>query len=110
METKLGRKISNRSDDQFRRVLARPRPRAFRIGIELGDHAPALRDQIRILQPHPQFVFRHLVQNRNGVVIQILPGPRRELLEQFLWLLVPGPPEIAGNALKIGDEFGNFCR
>jgi hypothetical protein len=48
------------------------------------------------------------MQDRHGVVVEVLPPPGRKLLENLLRLLVPCPPEVPGESMKTGGEFGNF--
>jgi hypothetical protein len=39
-------------------------------------------------------------------MIKILPAAGGQLVENLLRALVPGPPDVAGKTVKVGDEFG----
>jgi hypothetical protein len=43
-------------------------------------------------------------------VIEILPAARRQLVKDFLSLLVPTPPEVPGESVESSGEFGQFSR
>ena len=62
----------------------------------------------RFLQMHAQFVFRHFAQHGDGVVKDVLPAARRKFVKQILRLLVPAPPEIAGQFVQPRDQFVQF--
>ena len=64
--------------------------------------------KILVLQPHAQFVFRDLAQDGDGIVKQVLPAARGKFVKEILRLLVPAPPEIAGQFLQPRDQFVQF--
>ena len=66
------------------------------------------RCEFRILKPHAQFVIGDFAQDRRGVVVKILPAPRRQFLKNFLRALVPSPPDVSGEAVEVGDDPGQF--
>jgi hypothetical protein len=66
--------------------------------------------EIHILQARAQFLVRDFAQDGDGIVKHVLPAARGEVLENFLRLLVPGPPEIAGQLVQARDDFIQFVR
>ena len=108
VETELGGKIGDRILVQLRRVLVPPRVLLVEIRLEIVQHGAGVRLEARLLQMHAQFVIRHLAQNGDGVVKQVLPAARRQFLEQILRLLVPRPPQIVRELVQARDQFVQF--
>ena len=88
------------------RIRSRPGALLLQIGLEGAEHMPDALGKIRVLQANAQFVVRDFVQNRDGVVVEILPATRREFLENLLRFLVPGPPQVARETVQPDDHFG----
>ena len=78
------------------------------IGVEIAEHGARVAFKIGVLQVHAQLVIRHFAQDGDGIMIKILPAARREFLKQILRLLVPAPPQVAGQFVEIGDQFVQF--
>ncbi len=64
----------------------------------------------RILQTHSQLIFRDVLQNGHGIVIQVLPSARGEFLKYFLTFLVPCPPQIPGKSPEAIEKARSFVR
>jgi len=74
-----------------------PSFRVVEIAFEFSEHRAGARGERGVLQPGAQFLFGNFAQHGHGVVKHILPAARRQLVEEILRLLVPGPPEVAGH-------------
>ena len=76
MKAELGGKIRDRILEQLRRVLAAPGFFLVEIRFKVMQDRARMTLEIGVLQVHAQFVFRHLMQDGDGVVIEILPAAR----------------------------------
>jgi hypothetical protein len=96
--------------DEAGRVLPAPGFLVRHVGLEIVQdlaHAPG---EFLVLQADAQFVIRNFMQDGHGVVIEFCQQRGRENLENFLGALVPGPPDIVGQAVEVGDQFWSILQ
>ncbi len=89
-------------------MLAAPCVFVCHVGVEILEDFADAAGEIGVLQTDAQFVVGNFAEDGDGVVVKVLPAARRQLGEEFLGALVPGPPEIVGQAVEAGDNFGCF--
>ena len=53
-----------------------------------------------IEQADTELVIGQLMEDGDGVVVQVLPGARRQLVEKLLGIMVPGPPQVVRQAIQ----------
>src|SRR5213075_846974 len=75
VETELGGEIRDRVLEQLWRVFAAPGLALPEVSVEVLEHGAHLTGKIIILEADAQFVLGNFVQNRDGVVIEVLPAP-----------------------------------
>ena len=110
VESKLGAEIRNRFADELRGVLSRPGFLGGQVMIEIRQNLLHPNREGRVLEANPKFVRGQFVENGNGVVVKVLPATRGEIVEEFLRILVPAPPEVASEPMEAGDEILQFRR
>jgi len=90
------------------RVARRPCIPSIHVRIEGGQNALDMPGKYGIPKPRSKLIFRDILEDSHGVVIQVLPTPGRKLLENLLALLVPGPPQIARKNFQPGQQLCSF--
>src|SRR5260221_12233760 len=85
-----------------------PGERTVHVAIERSQHLPDAVGELLVLEALPEFVIRDCAQNRDGVVVEVLPPTRREFLKNILRFLVPGPPKIVGQLVQADRQFGKL--
>ena len=108
MEAELGGEIGGGIFFQRGRVFVRPGGLVVHVRVERLQHGADAVAKLGVLQADAQLVIRNFMQHGHGVVVEILPAARGEFVENLLRLLVPGPPEIAGEFLQPGSQFRQF--
>ena len=96
--------IRHRLFEQGRCIGLTPGGLFAHVSLKALEHLPNPFSKVRILKAHPQFVIRHLMQDRDRVVVKILPTPRRKFLKDFLRLLVPSPPKISRQSIQANNQ------
>ena len=104
VKAELRAKVGYRALSQAGRVLRRPRVGRVQIGVELLEYPLHATVEFLVEQPHTQFLVRQFPQHRHGVVVEIAPRARRQLLEHILRILVPRPPQVAGEAVHASNR------
>ncbi len=108
VEADFGREISHGIFQQRRRVVPCPGVCVGQVRIEGRDDAEDALRKSGVLQSHAQFVVRDLLEDRDGVVVQVLPAARRQLVKDLLRLLIPGPPQVGREAFQTHDQARHF--
>ena len=92
----------------FGALLMAPGLLVVQVIVEIVEHVADAVGKARFLQMHAQFVFGDFAEHGHGIVPEVLPAARRKPLKKILRLLIPAPPEIAGQLVKAGNQFIQF--
>src|SRR5262249_54132854 len=74
VETEFGAEIGDRMSVQGRRILMTPSVLVAKVRLKILQHLAHALGKLMVLETNPQFVVRDLMQNRHGIVIQVLPA------------------------------------
>jgi hypothetical protein len=108
MKSKFCRKIRDGIFVEFGRMMVRPGLFVREVGMKIIQNGAGAGGKMAVLQARAQFLLRHFAQNGDGIMIKILPAARREFVKEILRLLIPAPPEIAGQFVQARDQSIQF--
>ncbi len=100
VEAELGAEVGHRPLQEVGRVLATPGLVLVEVSVEGGQNLTNAGGEGGVEQSDLELVSRDFVQDGDRIVVEVLPGPRREVLEQLLGRRVPGPPQVPGQAVQ----------
>src|SRR5688572_23816814 len=82
VKTKFGAEVCDRIFLKLRSVLNAPGFLVVDVGVESAQNLADAVRKFMILQPGAKFLFGNFMQNRDRVVVEILPAARRKLLKK----------------------------